>query len=54
MHIELLKAHTHAGKPHLPGARLDLNESSAQWLIDLKVAKIVTPESNKSLSRKGD
>ncbi|MBX2807851.1 MAG: hypothetical protein KTR20_04390 [Cellvibrionaceae bacterium] len=54
MHIELLKAHTHAGKAHRPGARLDLNESSAQWLIDLKVAKVVSPESNKTSSRKGD
>jgi len=54
MHIELLKAHTHTGKPHPPGARLDLNESSAQWLIDLKVAKIITPESNKTPSRKGE
>ena len=54
MHIELLKAHTHAGKPHPPGARLDLNTSSAQWLIDLKVAKTANPEPNKTPSRKGE
>ena len=54
MHIELLKAHTHAGKPHPPGARLDLHASSAQWLIDLKVAKTANPEPNKPSSRKGD
>ena len=54
MRIELLQAHTHAGKPHKPGEHLDLDESSAKWLIDLKVAKAATTESNKQPSRKGD
>lgn len=54
MRIELLKAHTHTGKPHQPGERLDLDESSAKWLIDRKVAKAATTESTKQTSRKGD
>ena len=33
MHIELLKPHTHAGQRHATGVRLDLNETSARWLI---------------------
>lgn len=53
MRIELLKAHTHGGKPHQPGERLDLDEASAKWLIELKVAKAATSESNKQPSRKG-
>ena len=54
MKIELLKSHTHAGKRHSPGERLDLDEASAKWLIDLKVAKAASPESIKQPSRKGD
>ncbi len=54
MRIELQKAHTHAGKPCQPGERIDIDETSAKWLIDLKVAKAVTPESTKQPSRKGD
>ena len=33
MHIELLQAHTHAGQRFSAGARLDLPEASARWLI---------------------
>ena len=54
MKIKLLKPHIHAGKRHSPGERLDLDESSAKWLIDLKVAKAAPPESIKQPSRKGD
>jgi len=54
MKIELLKPHTHAGKRYPPGERLDLDEASAKWLIDLKVAKAATPEPIKQPSRKGD
>jgi len=54
MKIELLKPHTHAGKRHSRGERLDLDETSAKWLIDLKVAKAASPESIKQPSRKGD
>ena len=54
MRIELLKAHTHAGKPCQPRERIDIDEASAKWLIELEVAKAVTPESTKQPSRKGD
>ena len=42
MHIELLKPHTHAGKPLAVGDRLDLTEASARWLIAQGVAKAAT------------
>ncbi len=54
MKIELLKSHTHAGKRYPPGERLDLDEASAKWLIDLKVAKAATSNPIKQPSRKGD
>ncbi|BAO82916.1 PPE-repeat protein [Serpentinimonas maccroryi] len=40
--IELLKPHTHAGKRLAVGARIDLPDDSARWLIDLDVAKAAT------------
>ena len=43
MHIELLQAHTHAGRRLSAGARLDLPEASARWLIAQGVARLVTP-----------
>ena len=46
MHIELLQAHTHAGRRLSAGARLDLPEASARWLIAQGVARLVTPESS--------
>ncbi|MFP6411768.1 hypothetical protein [Pseudomonas aeruginosa] len=42
MHIELVKPHTHAGKRLAVGDRLDLNDSSARWLITQGVAKTTT------------
>ncbi len=54
MRIELLKTHTHAGKSYQPGERIDIDEAAAKWLIELEVAKAVTPESTKQPSRKGD
>jgi hypothetical protein len=45
MHIELLKPHTHAGQRLPAGARLDLPEASARWLIAQGVAGLVTPDS---------
>lgn len=44
MHIELLKPHTHAGQRHATGVRLDLNETSARWLIAQGVARPATPD----------
>jgi hypothetical protein len=45
MHIELLQAHTHAGRRLPAGARLDLPEASARWLIAQGAARPVSPES---------
>jgi len=41
MQIELLKPHTHAGKPLACGARLELPEISARWLIEQGVAHAI-------------
>jgi hypothetical protein len=41
--IELIKPHTHAGKRLDVGARLDLNDVSARWLIAQGTAKALTP-----------
>lgn len=32
--IELLKAHTHAGVEHGAGAVIDVDDSTAHWLIE--------------------
>ena len=45
MPIELLQPHTHAGQRLPAGARLDLPEASARWLIAQGVARLVTPDS---------
>lgn len=44
MHIELLKPHIHAGQRYAAGERLDLNETSARWLIAQGVARPATPD----------
>lgn len=52
MHIELLKPHTHAGQRHATGVRLDLNETSARWLIAQGVAKAATPATDAKPARR--
>jgi hypothetical protein len=42
MQIELLKPHTHVGKRLAVGDRLDLNDTSARWLVAQGVAKAAT------------
>lgn len=37
--IVLTQAHTHAGKPYKAGERLDVDSSSADWLIANGVAR---------------
>jgi len=39
MKVKLLKPHEHQGRRRLPGDILDLDESTAQWLIDIGVAE---------------
>lgn len=51
MRIELLKSHTHVGKPLQPGDTLDLDADLADWLIREGVAKEVQTETSDSSSR---
>lgn len=41
--IMLLKPHEHAGKKYDPGARLEVDDADAKFLIDNKIGKIITP-----------
>ena len=52
MHIELLKLHTHAGKRHAVGDRLEIAEASARWLIGQGVAKAATPATDSKPTRR--
>lgn len=57
MNIELLKPHTHAGVVFAPGDPLDLDDSTARWLIEAGVAKAVSEldePNGKPTARKGD
>lgn len=59
MNLELLHPHIHAGMLLAPGARLDVDEATARWLIEQDVAKPVaeTDESGvkpQPAARKGD
>ena len=37
--LVLIRPHTHAGKPLLPGERLDVDGSTADWLIANGIAR---------------
>lgn len=52
MHIELLKPHTHAGKRHAAGDRLELNDASARWLIAQGAAKTAAPVADNKPNRR--
>lgn len=57
MKIELLKPHTHAGEMLEPSAVIDVDESSARWLIEIGVAREAQTEpaaDTKKPTRKGD
>ena len=58
MTLELLKPHTHAGVRLAAGSRLEVDESTARWLIALGVARApIEYEANAkphTPSRKGD
>lgn len=41
--IELLKRHTHAGLERGPGSVIDVDEQTAQWLIEHGVGQAVAP-----------
>ena len=58
MPLELIKPHTHAGLLLAPGARLDIDAATANWLIERGVAQemAVTDTALKlaPAARKGD
>ena len=43
--IELFKRHTHAGVEQGAGSVIDVDESTAQWLIENGVGQAVVPAS---------
>jgi hypothetical protein len=52
--VTLLKPHTNAGIDYVPGDLLDVDEATAQWLIEHGVAEAAPePRPNKPTS-KGD
>ena len=54
MIVTLIKAHTDAGTDYAPGDTLDVDEATAQWLIEHGVAEAAQePKPNKP-TRKGD
>ena len=53
MQIELLKLHEHAGARCSAGAVLSIDDTQGQWLIDLEVARRVSPSSAHSPSKPG-
>ena len=38
-HIVLTRPHTHAGKPHTAGERLDVDGGTADWLVANGIAR---------------
>ena len=42
-HIELLKTHTHAGVEHGAGAFIDVDDSTANWLVEHGVGQTLAP-----------
>ena len=48
MTIQLIKAHTHAGRKYPPGAVLTLRDDKAQWLIGLGIAESAPADASKS------
>jgi hypothetical protein len=41
--IELLQPHTHAGRVHAAGDRIDVHAADAEWLIGLGKARAAEP-----------
>ena len=42
--LVLLKPHTHAGKPAAIGDRIEVDASSAEWLLTHAIAEIAAPD----------
>lgn len=54
MIVTLLKPHTDAGLEYQPGDTLDVDETTAQWLIEHGVAEAAPDPKSKKPTRKGD
>jgi hypothetical protein len=52
--VSLLKPHTDAGTDYQPGDMLDVDEITAQWLIEHGVADAAPEPEPKKPTRKGD
>jgi hypothetical protein len=52
--VTLLKPHTDAGMDYRPGDMLDVDESTARWLIEHGVAEAAQKPEPKKPTRKGD
>jgi hypothetical protein len=52
--VTLLKPHTNAGADYAPGELLDVDESTAQWLIERGVAEAAPEPEPKKPTRKGE
>jgi hypothetical protein len=52
--VTLLKPHTDAGADYAPGDLLDVDEPTAQWLIEHGVAEAAPEPEPKKPTRKGD
>jgi hypothetical protein len=52
--VTLLKPHTDAGADYAPGGLLDVDEPTAQWLIEHGVAEAASEPEPKKPTRKGE
>jgi hypothetical protein len=52
--VTLLKPHTDAGTDYAPGDTLDVDEATAQWLIEHGVAEAAPDTKLNKPTRKGD
>jgi hypothetical protein len=52
--VKLIQPHTNAGQDYQPGDMLDVDESTARWLIERGVAEAAPEPEPKKPTRKGD
>jgi hypothetical protein len=52
--VTLLKPHTDSGRDYQPGDLLDVDESTAHWLIELGVAEAASETEPQNPTRKGE
>lgn len=48
--LVLTCAHTHAGRLHLPGARIEVDADLAQWLLSIGSARVEPPAPKSEIS----